>query len=476
MIQTSDRFRDHVTRALGDDTLKIALGRTTGLLQSRRAEVIAAYPEYETARARAQAIKDHTLEHLDHYLEMFEANATANGATVHWAETPEAARAIVSRLCQQAGARTATRVKSMLGEEIGIAEALDAAGVERIETDLAEHIIQLAGDPPSHIVMPAMHKTHEQVADLFQDKHRTAPDTHEIPDLVGSARRELRDRFLSADVGISGANFLIADTGAIVTVTNEGNSELTTTPPRLHIVTAGIEKVIPGMDHASVFIRLLSRAAIGTEITQYTTFYNGPKRSGDADGPEAMHIVLVDNRRSEMLGSFLRPMLRCIRCGACMNHCPVYAAVGGHAYGAVYPGPMGSVLTPALSSLKAAKDLPNACTLNGRCKQVCPVNIPLPDMLRSLRARQWDEGLVSPVAKGALKLWAVTATRPALYRFVSGVAVHGMRAWAMGRARIRRMPLAGGWLQDRDLPRPEKGSFMQQYRASAHIHTAKARK
>lgn len=473
MIQTSQHFRDHVARALSDTDLKVALNRTTGLLQMRRKQVIDEYPEYAEARKRAQAIKDHTLKHLGFYLEMFEKNATANGATVHWAKTPDEARRIISEICVTAGARTATRVKSMLGEEIGIAEALTDAGVERIETDLAEHIIQLAEDPPSHIVMPAMHKTHEQVASLFDDKHGIAPDSHEIPDLVASARRELREKFLNADVGISGANFLIADTGATVTVTNEGNSELSCTPPKTHIVTVGIEKIVPGMDHASVLLRLLSRAAIGAEITQYTTFYNGPKQPDDADGPTDYHVVLVDNHRTEMLGTDLQPMLRCIRCGACMNHCPVYAAVGGHAYGAVYPGPMGSVLTPALSSLKAAKDLPNACTLNGRCKEVCPVNIPLPDMLRTLRARQWDAKLVSPVAKGALAGWGFLARRPALYRVVSGLGVHGLRLWAFGRRRIRRMPLAGSWLKYRDLPRPEKGSFMQQYNASAHARRSR---
>jgi len=465
VIQTSEKFKDHVARALVDPDLKIALSRTTGLLQTRRAQVIADYPEYSEARRRAAAIKDHTLAHMAHYLEMFEANATANGAVVHWAETPRHAREIIRDLCRDTGAKTATRVKSMLGEEIGIADALIEAGVERIETDLAEHIIQLAEDPPSHIVMPAMHKTHEQVAALFDEKHAIAPDDHEVPTLVASARRELREKFLSADVGISGANFLIAETGAIVTVTNEGNSELTTTPPKMHIVTAGIEKIIPGMDHAAVFLRLLSRAAIGAEITQYTSFFNGPKREGDADGPEAYHIVLVDNHRSEMLGSYLQPMLRCIRCGACMNHCPVYAAVGGHAYGAVYPGPMGSVLALALSSLKAAKDLPNACTLNGRCKEVCPVEIPLPDMLRSLRARQFDQGLTPPVTKWALRLWAMAARRPRLYRLGSAMAVRGLRLWAMGKGRISSVPFAGGWTRHRDLPVPEKGTFMQQYKA-----------
>ena len=352
----------------------------------------------------------------------------------------------------------------MLGEEIGIGEALEAAGVERIETDLAEHIIQLAGDPPSHIVMPAMHKTHEQVAELFAAKHEDPSRDRDIPSLVESARRELRPKFINADISISGANFLIADTGSFVTVTNEGNAELSTTPPSTHIVTVGIEKLVPSLKHAAVFLRLLSRAAIGTEITQYTTFFNGPKRGGDRDGPERLHIVLVDNHRSDMLGDVLRPMLRCIRCGACMNHCPVYAQVGGHAYGAVYPGPMGSVLTPAMTGLKGSKDLPNACTLNGRCKEVCPVNIPLPDMLRSLRARQFEEGMPSGMTRWGLRLWAMLATRPALYRFATAVSNVGLRLLARGRGRISSVPLAGGWTRTRDLPQPEAGTFMQQYR------------
>lgn len=467
MKQTSHQFNENVTRALAEPTLKVALDRTTTLLRTRRAKVIDAFPQYAKARETAQKIKDHTLDHLGHYLRQFEANAIANGAEVHWAATPQEARKIVSDICKTEDARTATRVKSMLGEEIGIAEALSDAGVERIETDLAEHIIQLAGDPPSHIVMPAMHKTHEQVAELFAQKHKDPSAQQDVTSLVESARRELRPKFINADIAISGANFLIADTGSFVTVTNEGNAELTTTPPKTHIVTVGIEKMVPSLKHAAVFIRLLSRAAIGTEITQYTTFYNGPKREGDRDGPEKLHIVLVDNHRSDMLSDFLRPMLRCIRCGACMNHCPVYAQVGGHAYGAVYPGPMGSVLTPAMTGLKGSKDLPNACTLNGRCKEVCPVNIPLPDMLRSLRARQFEQDMPSPMTKWGLRLWGFLATRPAAYRVATGLANIGLRVLARGRGRISTVPLAGGWTASRDLPQPEAGTFMQQYKRKA---------
>ncbi|WP_435229821.1 lactate utilization protein B [Pseudopelagicola sp. nBUS_20] len=464
MRQSPNLFKESVKTALADPILKTALGRTTGLLQRRRAQVIEEFPEYAAARESAQKIKDHTLENLAYYLQLFEKNATAAGAHVHWARTPKEASEIVTRLCLAEDAKSVTRVKSMLGEEIGLPDALAKAGIERIETDLAEHIIQLAEDPPSHIVMPAMHKTHEQVADLFQRKHAEPSVSNEVAGLVESARRELRTKFFTADIGISGANFLIAGNGSVVTVTNEGNAELTVTPPKTHIVTAGIEKVVPSMTHCTVFLRLLSRAAIGAEITQYTTFYNGPKRKGDADGPENMHIVLVDNHRTEMLGSFLRPMLRCIRCGACMNHCPVYAAIGGHAYGAVYPGPMGSVLTPAMSGLKETKDLPNACTLNGRCKEVCPVNIPLPDMMRSLRAKQFEQNLTSPVTKFALAGWKWLAQRPRLYHPVTSSAIFTMRIWSMNRGRIRWFPMAGSWTRTRDLPQPEKRTFMQQYK------------
>lgn len=464
MRQTSHHFKQNVTAALQQPNLRVALDRTTALLQTRRADMLAGFPEYNAVRETAQKIKDHTLAHLDHYLEQFEANAVASGAKVHWASTPKEATDIIVGICRAHEAKSVTRVKSMLGEEIGIGEALAEAGIERVETDLAEHIIQLAGDPPSHIVMPAMHKTHEEVADLFKRKHKEPAQSDEVGELVESARRELRPKYMSADVGISGANFIIADTGSVVTVTNEGNAELTTTPPKVHIVNVGIEKLVPTMEHCNVFIRLLARAALGMEITQYTTFHNGPKRAGDRDGPEEMHIVLVDNRRTDMFDSFLRPMLRCIRCGACMNHCPVYGAVGGHAYGFVYPGPMGSVLTPAMTSLEQAGDLPNACTLNGRCQEVCPVNIPLPDLMRRLREKQWRKGLTAKPFRYGLGLWAFAAQRPWLYRLGTRVAVTVMGWLAGTRGRLSTLPLAGGWTKHRDLTAPQSGTFMDQYK------------
>lgn len=458
-------FKAQAKSSLAKPQLKVALDRATILLQGRRVDVMAEYPEFSAACDQAAAIKDHTLKYLDHYLEQFEAAAKASGAEVYWASTPEEATHICVEICQRRGARSATRVKSMLGEEIGLPKALSDAGIERIETDLAEHIIQLADERPSHIVIPALHKTQEEVADLFTENHAAPRASDDVEDLVASARQELRQKYVDADVGISGANFLIADTGAIVTVTNEGNAELTTALPPCHIVTVGIEKLVPNADHASLFLRLLSRSALGSEFTQYVTFFNGPKRVGDQDGPEEMHIVLVDNRRTQMLAGEMREMLRCIRCGACMNHCPVYGAVGGHPYGGTYPGPMGSVLTPALTSLEEAGDLPNACTLNGRCQEVCPVKIPLTDMMRSMRERQWRERMVKPRGRLAIQAWAFAAKRPWLYRKGTGMAVKAMRLFRGKGGRIKSLPLASGWTGSRDMTVPESSTFMAQWKA-----------
>lgn len=455
-------FKARVGSALASPSLKTAIDRTTGTAERKRADAVAAWPSFDEARSLGRAIKDHVIDHLDHYLVAFERNALASGAKVHWAATSEEASRIVVEICRGAGARRVTRSKSMLGEEIGLPHALAAAGLERIETDLAEHIVQLADERPSHIVWPAMHKTREEVSALFRARHRTPHEQDTVEAMVASARRELRDKFLSADVGISGANFLVADTGAVCTVTNEGNAELTTTPPRVHIVTAGIEKLVPSTAHAFAMLRLLVRSATGADITQYTTFHCGPKRPGDPDGPEEFHIVLVDNGRSRMLADKdgLRQMLRCIRCGACMNHCVVYRQIGGHAYGATYPGPMGAVLTPALDGLEQNRDLPHACTLNGRCREVCPVDIPLPTLLRGWRNRSWREGLEPLTTRAGIGLWTFLATRPPLFRLGSALGVRGMRLFARG-GRIKWMPLASAWTRGRDLPAPAGRTFME---------------
>lgn len=458
-------FTDRVDAALADPVLKVAVERTAGTAEAKRAIAVDAFPDFDRARDRAAAIKDHVVANLGFYLRRFEANAVAAGARVHWARTADEACRIVIDLCKAAGAKSVARSKSMLGEEIGLPHALAEAGITRVETDLAEHIIQLAGERPSHIIWPAMHKTREQVSALFKAKHRTPHEEETIAAMAESARRELRSAMLGADIGISGANFLVADTGAVCTVTNEGNAELSLVPPRVHIVTAGIEKIVPSMDHAIHLIRMLARSATGAAMTQYTTFYTGPRRAGDLDGPEEMHIVLVDNGRTAMRESGLAEMLRCIRCGACMNHCVVFRQIGGHAYGGTYPGPMGAVLTPAIDGLnRRTRDLPEACTLNGKCREVCPVRIPLPTLLRGWREKSWREGLEPTTVRHGIGLWAWFARRPALYRAATGLARRALRLAGRG-GWLRSLPLAGGWTGHRDMPRPPSQGFMAQYRA-----------
>ena len=461
MKNKPENFARNVEHALSLSDLKSTIRRTTDKAEQQRAIAVERFPNFDKARMQGQKIKDHVIQHIGHYLETFERNAVANGAIVHWAETGEEASKIVVNICREHNAQSITRSKSMLGEEIGLSEALDEHGFDRIETDLAEHIIQLAGDPPSHIVWPAMHRSREDVVRLFRENHAQPTKSKEIEDLVKSSRRELRQKFLGADIGISGANFLLADSGSSCTVTNEGNAELTTTPPKVHIVTAGIEKLVPSMAHAMPLVRLLTRSATGGEITQYITFHNGAKRQNDADGPEQTHIVLVDNGRTKMLNNGMQEMLRCIRCGACMNHCVVYKHIGGHAYGGVYPGPMGSVLSPHMIGLDKAHKQTHACTLNGRCEEVCPVNIPLPKLLRSLRARAWEKNYDPMVNRFVIRVFTQLALRPKLFQLLSSFGVIAMRLFKRG-SWISWLPMASGWTRNRDLPAPPSTTFMQQ--------------
>ncbi len=467
MQATSHAFKQNAHAALADATLKQALGNMKPGFQNRRAQTIAKLPEFEALREAAKAIKNHTLEHLDVYLEAFAAKVEAAGGHVHWARTAEEARAIVLDICRGLGARTVTKGKSMIAEEIGLNDHLAANGVIPIETDLGEYIIQLRDEPPSHIIAPALHLTKEQVADTFRDRHAHLDRNRDLTEaraLQDEARGELRQKFLDADVGITGANFLIAESGSTVIVTNEGNGDLTQLLPKAHVVLASLEKVVPTLEDASTILRLLARSATGQEFSAYTTFSTGPRRPEDPDGPEAFHVVLLDNGRSAMLGTEFQDMLRCIRCSACMNHCPVYAAVGGHAYGWVYPGPMGAVLTPTLIGIEEAGHLPNASTFCGRCEQVCPMKIPLPKMMRHWRERQFERGLGPKPARWGLAVWAFFARRPALYRLAAGAG-----AWALGllgrrAGRFHRLPLAGGWTAGRDMPAPQGRTFQALWR------------
>jgi L-lactate dehydrogenase complex protein LldF len=463
MQATSRDFQANARLGLADFNLQQALDIMTRRgFPMRRAEVIAKLPEFDALREVGREIKDHTLANLDFYLEAYEKNVVAAGGEVHWARTAEEARTAILDICRAASAGTATKGKSMIAEEIGLNDFLEQNGIAPVETDLGEYIIQLRHEPPSHLIAPAMHLVKEQVADTFRGAHQAldpARPLAEARQLCEEAREVLRPRFLAADVGITGANFLVAETGSGIIVTNEGNGDLTQTLPRVHIVLASIEKLVPTFEDAATLLRLLARSATGQEFSCYTTLSAGPRRPGDLDGPQSYHVVLLDNGRTAMLAGQFREMLRCIRCGACMNHCPVYAAVGGHAYGWVYPGPMGSVLTPGLIGIDTAAPLPEASTLCGRCESVCPVKIPLPKLLRHWREESFAKKLTPPVWRVGLAAWAWVARWPALYHPLVEIASRALGWAGRHRGRFRSLPLATGWTRVRDMPAPEGRSF-----------------
>lgn len=462
MQSTSLQFKENASRALHDPQLQRALSNVKAGFMVKRAQARAALPEFDALRSEAADIKNHVLAHLDIYLEEYERRVLESGGHVHWARDASEACSIIVGICQDADAKSVTKGKSMVSEELGLNSALEKAAMVPVETDLGEYIIQLRHETPSHIIAPAIHLTRDQIEQDFRDAHKTLPedrDLTQIPELVGEARKMLRQKFLAADVGITGANFLIAETGSSVIVTNEGNGDLTQLLPRTHIVIASIEKLVPTLEDASTIIRLLARSATGQEITTYTTFSTGPRREGDPDGPEAYHVVVLDNGRSEMLGTEFQDMLRCIRCGACMNHCPVYAAIGGHAYGWVYPGPMGAVLTPQLIGIHEAAHLPNASSFCGRCQSVCPMNIPLPKMMRHWRERDYLSKSAVSVPKLALRSWAFAAKRPRLYRLAAGIGARLLSIAGGRQRRFRYLPLAGAWTKYRDLAAPAPRTF-----------------
>ncbi len=392
------------------------------------------------------------------------AKATAAGANVHWAPTAADARDIIERICRDAGAKIVTKGKSMISEEIALNGHLEGKGYEVVETDLGEYLVQIRKETPSHIIAPAIHLTQEQVEADFRRLHTHLPKDRvlvEPAQLVDEARKILRQKFIAADVGITGANFLIAETGSSIIVTNEGNGDLTQSLAKTHIVIASIDKVVPTLEDVSSILRLLARSATGQEFSTYCTFSTGPRRPGDPDGPLDYHVVLLDNGRSELLATEMREVLRCIRCGACMNHCPVYNAIGGHAYGWVYPGPIGAVLTPSLIGVKAAGNLPNASTFCGKCESVCPMKIPLPKLMRLHREAEFDLGDVPKGYALGLKTWAWFAKRPRAYHLACRLAIAILGMAGKARGSFRSLPLAGGWTRHRDLPAPQGRTFQQ---------------
>jgi L-lactate dehydrogenase complex protein LldF len=467
-------FDEKIHTTLADGKLQLAIYAATGRLIEKRRKAITpeGCPDYQELRTHANAVKRHTIEHLDYYLEEFARNVEAHGGKVVYCKDAEEVADFVLLLAKERGATLIVKSKSMTTEEVDLNERLERHHLESVETDLGEYIIQLAHERPYHIVAPALHKTREQVADLLTDRLGVARETV-IEKQTMIARAVLREKFLAADIGISGANFLVADSGAVVIVENEGNARLTTSAPKIHIAVAGIEKMIPRAQDLGVFLKLLGRSATGQPLTVYTSFLSGPRRGGEIDGPDEFYVVLLDNGRTKVLADReKRESLYCIRCGACLNHCPVYRKIGGHSFPWVYSGPIGAILTPQFLGVNYEPGLPFASSLCGACAEVCPVKIDIPKILLELRSEvkeaEQRQG-ANRLERMAFRIWAWVMRHPRLYE-LAGMAAASLApapddgGWVRSvRTAIQPAPLRA-WLSQRDLPPSPPKSFRQMWR------------
>jgi L-lactate dehydrogenase complex protein LldF len=451
-------FRTRAERALGRDRVRGNIRRAMdGLIVKRRT----AFPdraELERLRDQGRAIRDHALANLPDLLEQLETRCTANGIQVHWAADAAEANAVILGILRRHQAKAVIKGKSMVSEEIGLNGHLSRHGIEPIETDLGELIIQLADEHPSHIVAPAVHKDRREVAELFRQHFPDQPYSEDIERLTALARRVMRERFRETRVGLSGVNFAVAETGTLCLVENEGNGRMSTTAPDVHIAITGIEKVVARLEYLAPLLTLLTRSATGQPVTTYVNMISGPRKAAEKDGPREVHLVLLDNGRSRIhADAELRATLRCIRCGACMNHCPVYTRIGGHGYGTVYPGPIGAILEPQLQGLRLQGELAQASSLCGACGEVCPVRIPIPQLLNRLRHEHAEGTIVPggnrPGLQGALwHAWAMVHARPRLYRAMTATLgrLFGSPGGPFGR---QLAGLLGPWTRTRRAPR-----------------------
>ena len=470
-------FKKQSSTALTDQNLRKALRNTTDRFRASRKRAYDELEGFEHLRNRAREIKKETIENLPIYLEMLEGNVIKTGGKVHWAQDGEEACRIIVEIARENGVRSVVKSKSMATVEIEINHALEEAGIKAVETDLGEYIIQLAKERPSHIIAPAIHKSKDDISRLFSEK-LSIPYYTEPEQLTRVARERLRSEFLSADMGVSGVNFAVAETGTIVVVENEGNARLSTTVPRVHVAVMGIEKVIPRYGDLSIFLPVLVRSATGQKISTYVSFITGPKRKSDMDGPEEFHLVIVDNGRSKILASEeTRESLYCIRCGACLNICPVYRQVGGHSYGWVYSGPIGAIITPQLLGAEKAPELPFASSLCGACKDVCPVKIDFPKVLLELRKRVVEGenkdgrgGEAGLLERLLVRLWRISMESKTAYSLLSTLSYFLQFPWLSKNRKLSSLPYPfSEWTNDRDFPAVAKIPFRKRWKEISKI-------
>lgn len=469
MTTSTINFYERVEDALQDTQLHTALGIGTNRFVTGRNKMFATLPEGDALRDHARRIRGYTIANLDRYLTQFAENVEQLGGHVYWAQTVAEANQVVTDLARQHNVKKVVKSKSMVSEELEVNHTLEALGITVVETDLGEYIIQLAQEKPSHIIAPVIHKTRQDVAKLFREKlNATDEDLADVPNMTALARRTLRKDFLEADMGITGVNFAVAETGSICLVTNEGNGRLTSTTPRIHVALMGMERIVPTVEDLGIMVQILARSATGQKMSVYTNIVTGPRRSTEQevepDGPEEFHIIIVDNGRSKLLAGQQAEMLYCIRCGACLNVCPVYKEIGGHAYGSVYPGPMGSVVTPGLYGVSLWSDLPHASSLCGACRDVCPVRINIPRMLLELRDEGTQAGKNPAWLKIGIGLYRFAVVRPGLYRL--GGRLGGWATRMVGKnGWIKKLPgPLSGWTDQRDFPTFAEKSFSRRWR------------
>ncbi|HLS08390.1 LutB/LldF family L-lactate oxidation iron-sulfur protein [Lentibacillus sp.] len=452
-------YEERVQEGVENDFMRQAVASAQGRFRSGKQKQADKLGNWEDWRTLGEEIRTHTLDNIDYYLQLLSDNVSKRGGNVFFAQTAEEANEYIQNVIKQKNAKKVVKSKSMVTEEIGMNEALEDVGADVIESDLGEWILQLDEDPPSHIVAPAVHKNKEQVKETFADK-KGYDQSSKPEELAGFAREQLRQEFLSADVGITGCNFAVAESGAVTFVTNEGNARMVTTIPDTQISVMGMERVVPTYEELDILVSLLTRAAVGQDLTSYVTSITGTRFEGESDGPEEYHLVIVDNGRSNILGTEFQSALHCIRCAACINVCPVYRHVGGHAYGSVYPGPIGAVLTPLLDGYEDHKELPYASSLCGACTEVCPVKIPLHEQLIRHREIIVEQEKMAPKSEQlAMKGFAKWGSSPAAYKMSTAMARSATKPWTKDETITNGPGPLKGWTANRDFPAPAEQTF-----------------